>query len=233
MSRRGSLFASASVVSATILIGTHAYACNANFYPCEPQGAAAVSRSPLSDLLASLFKPGAASASVPAPLAMTATEAAAPVHRVTRRKSARRKHAPTAADRAELAAAPPAPSPAAAIAALPPQALPWAPIGVPAHNIWPTATVSSGGREEQGAIDSVRIVSAEEINEIDLAAPTERVILAAVRPNAPDPSETTGSAEILSASPEPMTADTSLLERVLVTFGGAFGAASAMRIFIG
>lgn len=73
----------------------------------------------------------------------------------------------------------------------------------------------------------VQIVFADELNEIDLMAP----------PTQKDASDTAAAAapeeDAVSASEAPAQAELSWLERMLMTFAGAFGTASAIRIFIG
>jgi hypothetical protein len=103
----------------------------------------------------------------------------------------------------------------------------WMPIEIPSQKIQAESETPS----TNGA--SVRVVSANEVNEIDLAAspqleatPIKVVpIRVALNPSSGVPEE--------AASRQPAPADTTLLERVFLTFGGAFGAASAFRVFFG
>lgn len=94
------------------------------------------------------------------------------------------------------------------------------------------------------AASDVRVVSPEEFNEIDQAAPPARPEpqrSGANEMNAPSASaaglapQTEGVAarEVATEKEPEAPANTALLERVLVTFSGAFGAASAIRLFVG
>lgn len=107
----------------------------------------------------------------------------------------------------------------------------WQPIDIPSQAVQPLE-----GKDAAKARDTVRVVSADEVNEIDLAAlsvpdPVKIVPIRVMWPEAPPPMRP--ATQVVTAPPSPAPADTSLLERVMLTFGGAFGAASALRIFLG
>jgi hypothetical protein len=105
----------------------------------------------------------------------------------------------------------------------------WQPIDIPSQAVQPLE-----GKDAAPAREPVRVVSSNELNEIDLAAlsapgPVKIVPIRIVWPEVPVPP----APQVVSAPPAPAPADTSLLERVMMTFGGAFGAASALRMFVG
>ncbi len=110
------------------------------------------------------------------------------------------------------------------------QANVWAPIDVPSQAVQ-LETVDA--RSTNGLSGNVRVVSADEVNEIDLAVPAvlDSIAIKVVPIRvATDNGEGVTNA---TASQNQPPADTSLIERVFVTFGGAFGAASAFRVFFG
>lgn len=107
----------------------------------------------------------------------------------------------------------------------------WQPIDIPSQAIQPSEIRNTTAEPR----DPVRVVSAEEINEVDLAALSQEPVrvtpVRVVWPEPPAPMYSVQQATSTPAAPAP--ADTSLLERVMLTFGGAFGAASALRMFLG
>jgi hypothetical protein len=105
----------------------------------------------------------------------------------------------------------------------------WQPIDVPSAHVQPI------DGKEAFAMGDVEVVSADELNEIDLAAlpAPEPVKIVPIRVVWPAPPETQSPQQAAVAQPEPSSADISLLERVLIACGGAFGAASALRMFVG
>lgn len=106
----------------------------------------------------------------------------------------------------------------------------WAPIEIPSNAVQPAEGTDAKSVERNSISDRVQVVSADEVNEIDLAVrPVMETLSIKVVPIRIANSDTDGS--VVSRSPDPV--DTSLLERIFVTFGGAFGAASAFRIFFG
>ncbi|HVX98599.1 MAG TPA: hypothetical protein VHA55_02260 [Pseudorhodoplanes sp.] len=112
---------------------------------------------------------------------------------------------------------------------LPKATLNWAPIDVPSNAVAPFEALDASAPPAPSPND-VRVVSADQVNEIDLAAPSQPVKVIPVRIDA---QTMPGTGEVMSADRPVAPADPALLERVLVTFGGAFGAASAMRLFLG
>jgi hypothetical protein len=99
----------------------------------------------------------------------------------------------------------------------------------------PSAAVEPLDGRDAFAMGDVEVVSPDELNEIDMAAlpAPDPVKIVPIRVVSPEPPAEPAPQRVDTARPEPLPVDTSLLERVLVTFGGAFGAASALRIFIG
>jgi hypothetical protein len=139
-----------------------------------------------------------------------------------------RKIAPRTAQRASEEKAPPdEPQPAAKFKS----ASFWQPIDIPSQTVQPLEPKDAAAETRA----SVRVVAAEELNEIDLAALSvpEPVKIVPIRVVWPEPPAPRPAPQVVTAPPPPAPADTSLLERVMATFGGAFGAASALRMFFG
>lgn len=104
---------------------------------------------------------------------------------------------------------------------LPAGTLSWAPLETPWKGAAPFDALDA-------ARSNVRVVNADQVNEVDLAAPQEPVKVVPVRV---DTAQLKIQQEVAAETPA-APVDTALLERVLITFGGAFGAASAMRLFL-
>jgi len=107
---------------------------------------------------------------------------------------------------------------------LPAGTMSWAPLETPWNSTSPFAVLNTVAPRQ-----NIRVVEAGELNEVDLAAPQ---VPAKAGPVQLEPAQVSAT-ESVSAERPATPADTALLERVLVTFGGAFGAASAMRMFLG
>ncbi len=198
------LAAAGAIIAATVATNVAALACDNDRYLCEPKIAA------------------------PAELKPAPVKSPAPQrpHKSAKNEAVR----PAAAKLSYYEKAPPdAPRAARKIVPV------WNPIEQPSQTVLPP---DSTDLSADAAVPAVRVVSADELNDIDLAAPAaDRPIVpvkvVAVRVVRAPAQETTGRAIATEAPPPAAPADTTLLERVLVTFGGAFGAASGMRLFFG
>jgi hypothetical protein len=89
--------------------------------------------------------------------------------------------------------------------------------------------------------DTVRVYASDEMTDLDLLAADDAQkpvqLVNAVEP-APRAVATVNirpaaGPQSVTASPAQEPADASLLQRIIITFGGAFGAASAIRLFVG
>ncbi len=193
-------------VSVTAISGMAARACDNDRYPCEPKIAKPASIKPT----------------------LTADTRVAPKP-ISSAAQAGRKIAPRSMQRTAEEKAPPD------VVQAPPKirnVAVWQPIDIPSQAVEPL----DGNDDPAETRDPISIVSADELNEIDLAAlsvpePVKVVPIRVMWPEPPAPVRPV--TQVVTAPPAPASADTSLLERVMVTFGGAFGAASALRMFVG
>jgi hypothetical protein len=222
---------SAVAISASTLAASAA--CSDDRYACEPTAAAdSAAAEPLA------LQPQTRQAT-PRKIRSLAERRAAREARAQRRAARRasRSHvaddmekAPPDAPR-ELEKAPPDNT-------LPAGTLGWAPMETPDAAatapfealIDPSGRTDPSARITQPERAEVRVVAPEELNDVDRSAPPP-VKVVPVRFEAS--SMPAGPQQEVSATTPAAPANTALLERVLVTFGGAFGAASAMRLFLG
>lgn len=227
------LLSSAAIVTVTSLHVGAAGICQDNRYLCEPEKPAVETAAP------------PAAAPEPAP----AVRAASEPRRRTKKHTARAKPTP----RPAVATANPAERKKPGWNIL---------TGTPTlERQRPAPNVAVVNPDELNALDlaadsvrvaapahTVRVVSPEEFNEIDRAAPPplkrssafEQALhfasmqaVAAERPDMTQPATDGMAPQEVTNVPEQAPVETALLERVLLTFGSALGAASALRIFIG
>lgn len=204
MSLRPILLGTASIVSAATLISAAAGACDDDRYLCEPRAPAATSAPDIQQALRGTTQ------------VRRATHAKAGRHRTAAKTPSGETLLQPMPDRNVLD---PGPNDAGHLAGV--RAV--APVPFIHDNMF------SLNRAARGII-TVRVVSPDEFNEVDRVAPppVQRSAAMLAIP------ETTGSTPpSVSAEQNQVPADVSLLERVMMTFGGAFGAASALRMFIG
>jgi hypothetical protein len=205
MSLRPILLGTASIVSAATLISAAAGACDDDRYLCEPRAPAATSAPDIQQALRGATQ-----------VRRIATHAKAGRHRTVAKAPSGERSLQPMPDRNILDPGPDDAGHLAGVRAV-------APVPFIHDNMF------SLNRAARGVI-TVRVVSPDEFNEVDRAAPppVQRSVATLEIP------ETTGSTPpSVSAEQNQAPADVSLLERVMITFGGAFGAASALRMFIG